>query len=379
VHGVRVEAGTVDPFRPRALRALAIAAGAAALVALVVPTTQAQVPPVVDGSSTTTAPSETTTTAAPSGSQPSSEPSGDQFAGSNQAPAGAQDAGGDGAAPPAGGIVVPPEAQRIINSVKRSRPNNSEALVAMVTELQQLGLSEQEAYRVGMGRFPIAGRATYSHDWLYPRYGPGFRFHLGTDVFAAYGTPVRAPVDGVAISANGGLGGLTVKVVMPDGTYFYLAHLAGLAEGFTDGMAVSTGDVVGYVGDSGNARGGAPHLHIGIYPHGRAPVDPKPILDHFLAEAAARMPEVVAALQAANPAGVPAAPVATAPAVDPRALRPMLATGVLHPLAAGGARLPAEVLYFVGSNPLDGSHALVDLALADLVERIDWTARSLSG
>ena len=45
-----------------------------------------------------------------------------------------------------------------------------------------------------------------------------------------YGTPVRAPVDGVAHSATDGLGGLTVKVFMPDGTYFYLAHLSGLVE-----------------------------------------------------------------------------------------------------------------------------------------------------
>ena len=50
--------------------------------------------------------------------------------------------------------------------------------------------------------------------------------------------------------------------------------------------------------------------------------------------------------------------------------------GTTIPLAAGGARLPAEVWYFVGSNPVDGSHALVDLALSDLVEQIDWAARA---
>src|SRR3546814_13458399 len=94
--------------------------------------------------------------------------------------------------------------------------------------------------RVGFGRFPIAGAARYGHDWLYPRYGPGFRFHLGTDVFAAHGTPVRAPVDGVAHSAHGGLGGLTVKVHMADGTYFSLAHLSGLVAGFPPPMAVRT-------------------------------------------------------------------------------------------------------------------------------------------
>ena len=96
---------------------------------------------------------------------------------------------------------MPAEAQRIINSVRRTRPNNNSHLLAELTQLEALGLPQAEAYRIGLGRFPIAGPARYSHDWLYPRYGPGFRFHLGTDVVAAYGTPVRAPVDGVVATA----------------------------------------------------------------------------------------------------------------------------------------------------------------------------------
>lgn len=338
---------------------------AAVTAAVAIPSSDAQVPPVVS-STTTTTPSATTTTAG-------SQPSGDGLSsGAGPAPAGAKDAGGDGATAPSGGIVVPPEAQRIISSVKRSGPSSDDALLAMLPQLQALGLSESEAYRVGMGRFPIAGPARYTHDWLFPRYGPGFRFHLGCDVFAAYGTPVRAPVDGVARTANGGLGGLTVKVVMPDGTYFYLAHLSGLVAGFTDGMPVSTGDIVGYVGDSGNARGGAPHLHIGIYPRGGPPVDPKPILDRFLADAEARVPELVTALQASQPAAVGAAPGAGA---DQRVLRTIVSTTEPRPFDAEGVRMPAEVLYLIGANPFDGPRALVDLALFEMVADIDWSAR----
>lgn len=354
----------MEQVRSRSLRALAVAAAVGLALPVGVRASDAQVPPVV-GSTTTTVPPATTTTAGP--------PSGDELtSGASPAPAGAPDAGGgDGAAAPAGGIAVPPEAQRIIDSVKRTGPSNNSALLGMLPELEALGLSEADAYRVGFGRFPIAGAANYSHDWLYPRYGPGFRFHLGTDVFAAYGTPVRAPVDGIAESAIGGLGGITVKVIMPDGTYFYLAHLSGLAEGFTNGMPVTTGDIVGYVGASGNARGGAPHVHLGIYPRGGPPVDPKPILDGFLTEAAARMPDVVASLRASLPA--PAAP--TAAAANRPVLRPILATEVLHPLASGGAALPAEVLYLVGADPFGGPRALVDLALTDLVADIDWSSR----
>ena len=315
--------------RPRLRWSASAVLAGLALAVLVAPVAQGQVPPVVT-TTTTTSPPATTTTAAPSGS------SGSGFEGSDAAPAGAQDAGGDGAAAPAGGIAVPPEAQRIIDSVARSGSSSTDGLLEALSQVEALGLSKEETYRIGLGRFPIAGPARYSHDWLFPRYGPGFRFHLGTDVFAAAGTPVRAPVDGIAQSANGGLGGLTVKVVMPDGTYFYLAHLAGLVDGFVDGMAVQTGDIVGYVGDSGNARGGAPHLHLGIYPRGGPPVDPKPILDGFLREAMERVPAVVAAVRASRPEIAMTAPETPLPAGSVRSwlLRPMLHRAALRAFAA---------------------------------------------
>jgi murein DD-endopeptidase MepM/ murein hydrolase activator NlpD len=350
--------------------ALAVLSAGALGMAAVGPSSDAQVPPILDPTTTTTAGEPAPTpTSAPSGS--------DLSEGASKAPDGAQDAGGDGTAAPPGGIQVPPEAQRIINSVRRTGSNSNSGLLAELTRLEALGLGEAEAYRVGLGRFPIAGPARYSHDWLYPRYGPGFRFHLGTDVFAARGTPVRAPVDGVARSATSGLGGLTVKVVMPDGTYFYLAHLAGLVEGFRDGMPVATGDIVGYVGDSGNARGGAPHLHIGIYPYGGPPIDPKPVLDQFLVEAETRLPDVLAAVQssvapAATPTGDQQIPISE----EHRVLRPMLATEALHLFTAGGGVVPSEVLYVAGANPQSGPRALVQLALDDLVGGIDWGLRA---
>jgi murein DD-endopeptidase MepM/ murein hydrolase activator NlpD len=353
--------------RHRAALALlgALALGSAVAAA---PSLQAQeVPPLVSSSTTTT----TSTTAPPS--TDTDEPSGSDFSeGSSEAPAGAPDAKGDGTAAPVGGIVVPPEAQRIIDSVRRSGPSSNADLLSRLDALRDLGMPEDEVLRVGLGRFPIAGPARYGHDWLYPRYGPGFRFHLGTDVFAAYGTPVRAPVDGVAVSANGGLGGLTVKVVMPDGTYFYLAHLSDLVDGFTNGMAVRTGDIVGYVGDSGNARGGAPHLHIGIYPHGGPPVDPKPVLDRFLYEATALVPAIVDAYDAAK-GGATASP--SAPE-DPDLLQPALGTSLLRDIAAGTAPWPIEALYVASVSALNGPHVMIELAVDDIVAGIDWTTRS---
>ena len=313
-------------------RSLWLASAVVAAGAVLAGPALAQVPPVIGPGTTTTTTTSTTTPPPQPSSPPPSQPSGSDFSSSDPAPAGAEDTGGDGAPAPSGGIRVPPEAQRIIDSVARTGASSSDALLEALAPVEALGLPPDEVLRLGMGRFPIAGPARYSHDWLFPRYGPGFRFHLGTDVFAPYGTPVRAPVDGIAKSRNGGLGGLTVKVYMADGTYFYLAHLSGLPDGFTDGMAVETGDIVGYVGNSGNARGTSPHVHVGIYPRGGPAVDPKPILDGFLREAMDRVPALIDAVEASRPAPVPAeAEAATDPLADgPTLLRPMLHRVVLR-------------------------------------------------
>lgn len=69
-------------------------------------------------------------------------------------------------------------------------------------------------------------------------------------------------MDGRVRVRNGGLGGMTVTVFQPDGTYWYLAHFSGFAPGLLDGAQVRTSDVVGFVGTSGNAAGGKPHVHI---------------------------------------------------------------------------------------------------------------------
>jgi hypothetical protein len=238
-----------------------------------------------------------------------------------------------------------------------------------------MGMTETEAYRVGLGRFPIAGAAKYSHDWLYPRYGPGFRFHLGTDVFAAYGTPVRAPIDGTVTTSTDSLGGLSVRVHMADKTYFYLAHLSGLVEGFVDGMAVTTGDIVGYVGDSGNAKGGTPHVHVGVYPRGGPPVDPKPILDGFLVEAVAHLPDVIASYRATHPAPVATPTPAELASAERRLLRPMLATEAVRPYASGGDGWSPASLYLLAADPSAGAGHLLRSSLDDVANGIDWSER----
>ena len=103
------------------------------------------------------------------------------------------------------------------------------------------------------------------------------RTHEGIDIFAPRGTPVIAATRGVVVRKGWNrLGGKTVSVLGPAGWYHYYAHLD---EWDAPGMGdwVEAGTVLGYVGDTGNAKGTPTHLHYGIYVGGTA-TNPYPLL-----------------------------------------------------------------------------------------------------
>jgi len=203
--------------------------------------------------------------------------------------------------------TIPPEAQRQINSVRRTGSNNTTQLLGQLSPLLGLGLTTEEVALVGFGQFPVAGEAYYSDDWYQARFTPVFHLHKGTDVFAARGTPLRSPVDGVVRFTNEGAGGKSAYVTGADGTYYYFAHMEGFPSGVRSGQAVERGEVVGFVGSSGNAAGGAPHLHLQVHPGGGAPVNPKPYLDRWLAEASASVPAVLAGYEVGLPRAITSA------------------------------------------------------------------------
>jgi murein DD-endopeptidase MepM/ murein hydrolase activator NlpD len=76
---------------------------------------------------------------------------------------------------------------------------------------------------------------------------------------------------------TGGLGGISVSVFGPGGHLYYYAHLDRWAEALEIGDVVAPGDLLGYVGNTGNARGTPPHLHFGVYTR-RGAMDPLPML-----------------------------------------------------------------------------------------------------
>lgn len=114
---------------------------------------------------------------------------------------------------------------------------------------------------------PVQGvrRETIRDSWGDPR-DNGLRLHHGTDLMAPAGTPILAAAPGTVEKLwASAAGGTTLYVRSPARTWtYYYAHLAGYAPGLHEGQPIATGQVLGYVGDTGNAGAGNFHLHFGL-------------------------------------------------------------------------------------------------------------------
>jgi murein DD-endopeptidase MepM/ murein hydrolase activator NlpD len=129
---------------------------------------------------------------------------------------------------------------------------------------------------VPLAAVPVQGPCTYTDTWGAPR--SGGRRHEGVDVIAKSGQYVYAVANGrlskQAADRPGSLSGNAWWLTTSDGTYYFYAHLSGFAPGLKVGSQVVAGQIIGYIGMTGNA--GAPHLHFEIHPGGGSAVNPTP-------------------------------------------------------------------------------------------------------
>jgi murein DD-endopeptidase MepM/ murein hydrolase activator NlpD len=164
-----------------------------------------------------------------------------------------------------------------------ARTGTDEAPVtAPLAPAPELGLPRRVAPPVAIPAnagylFPVAGVASFTDDYGAPRAGTGW--HHGNDLFADRGTPVVAVADGTLsrVGVNT-LGGNRLWLTDDRGNAFYYAHLSAYAPEALEGARVRAGQVIGFVGNTGQAITTPPHLHFEIHPGDGDSVDPYPYL-----------------------------------------------------------------------------------------------------
>jgi hypothetical protein len=134
--------------------------------------------------------------------------------------------------------------------------------------------------------FPVYGPSGYGDSFGAPRPDVSGGWHHGDDIFAPLGAPVLAVADGIVFSVGPNrIGGNRLWVRDEQGNEFYYAHLSAYTPLARDGNRVHAGDVLGFVGNTGDADGGAYHLHFEVHPASLlvlgydGAVNPTPYLD----------------------------------------------------------------------------------------------------
>ncbi|MFN8052705.1 MAG: M23 family metallopeptidase [Acidimicrobiales bacterium] len=162
-------------------------------------------------------------------------------------------------------------------SAERDRANDAVLAAQRCLTARQMG----SRLCVDTFVFPVLGEVNFIDSWGFARL-PGTvdqHWHEGTDIMAPTGREIVAVENGTLFKVgDAGLGGLRLWLHGDSGTDYYYAHFSSFAPDSVDGALVSAGTVVGYAGNTGDAAGGASHLHFEIHPSGGAPVSPFPLL-----------------------------------------------------------------------------------------------------
>lgn len=198
--------------------------------------------------------------------------------------------------------------------------------------------------------FPVYGPVSYGDTFGAPR--SDVTYHHGDDIFGALGQPLVACTDGIVFSVGfNKIGGNRLWIVDRQGNQFYYAHLSAFSTAAVNGAHVRAGQVIGFMGNTGDAEGTPYHLHFEVHPVSLlylgydGAVDPTPYLNAWQHQQ--DLPFPVAGGWVPSIAGGPAQPepgaillgmtdISTADGLDPssleRALRPVRSSSLMQTL-----------------------------------------------
>ncbi len=209
--------------------------------------------------------------------------------------------------------------------------------------------------------FPVRGTVEFTDTFGAYRADMKGHRHEGNDIFAKMGTPIVAVLAGTIEYSTYGIGGNNARLTDAAGDYFYYAHMERFAAGLSSGDHVAKGQVIGYVGETGDAAGTSPHCHFEIHPGGGAAIDPYPYLQAWRAAAAGLGPAATTPVATIVAAGV------GIPLTEILARRGVLVGAELSGAVGRGLRAPGEA---PGASALDLVLALSSLGGAAALRRL---------
>jgi murein DD-endopeptidase MepM/ murein hydrolase activator NlpD len=149
------------------------------------------------------------------------------------------------------------------------------ASAACVPAADSQPVAVADKYPGQLDAFPVVGPVTYTDDYGAPR--SSGRSHQGTDLMANRGQKILAVESGTLASVGwSDISGYKIWLTADDGSAYFFAHLNSFSPGIETGARVNAGQELGTVGNTGNASGGAPHLHFEMHPGGRTAASVNP-------------------------------------------------------------------------------------------------------
>ncbi|MCC4616011.1 M23 family metallopeptidase [Xanthomonas campestris pv. asclepiadis] len=165
-------------------------------------------------------------------------------------------------------MAVPSAAPAVAAPAVAASSPSTEMMPAADTPAAPASAASPEAANSGSGLLiPVQGISSGQLQNTFTDARSEGRVHDAIDILAPTGTPVIAVADGTVEKLfNSERGGLTVYQFDPAGTYcYYYAHLERYADGLAEKQSIKRGQIIGYVGSTGNADPAAPHLHFEIH------------------------------------------------------------------------------------------------------------------